>query len=60
MLFCRKFFQEYQQRVKQSLDLGPNCLQSLSADDTGKQKVNKSVLLHPLMHLLLLMYNKTV
>ena len=43
-----KLFQEYHQSVKQFYlgsdqnvwpDLGPNCLQMLSADDTSKQRV---------------------
>ena len=48
--FFEKFFQEYHQSVKQfgssqapqnvGPDLGPNCLQRLSADDTSRQRVN--------------------
>ena len=48
--FFETYFQEYHQNVKNSLDpdqarrfvgpdLGRNCLQKLSADDTSKQRV---------------------
>ena len=48
--FFEKFFQEYTIRVPNSLDpdqarhflgpdLGPNCFQRLSADDTSRQRV---------------------
>ena len=49
LLFSEKFFQEYNQSVKQldpdqvrrsvGPDLGPYCLQMLSADDTSRQRV---------------------
>ena len=49
-----KFFQEYHMSVKQigsrsgptffRPDLGPNCLQRLSADDTRRQRVNSKSL----------------
>ena len=49
--FFEKFFQEHYQSVKQFLDpdqarhfvgpdLGPNCLQRLSADNTRRQSLN--------------------
>ena len=54
MNFFEKFFQEYNQSVQQfgtksgltfrRADLGPNCLQRLSADDTRRQRVKKSIL----------------
>ena len=44
--FLKKIFQEYHQNVKQfgpgrfvGPDLSPNCLPSLSEDDTGRQSV---------------------
>ena len=42
--FLKKIFQKYQEDVKQfvsgfGLDLGPNCLPKLSADDTSRQRV---------------------
>ena len=42
MIFFKKFIQEYYQRVKQfgsrsGPDVGPNCLQRLSADDKSCQ-----------------------
>ena len=51
IIFFEKFFQEYHLSVKQigsrsgptffvGPDLGPNCLQRLSADDTRRQRVN--------------------
>ena len=51
--FFKKFFQECHQSVKQfdpdqaqhfiGPDLGPNCLQRLSADDTRRQKVGQLI-----------------
>ena len=48
--FLESLFQEYQQSVKQIIadqgrrlvgpDLGPNCLQRLSTDDTSRQIIN--------------------
>ena len=40
--FLKKFFQEYHQSVKQFVgpDLGPKCLQKLSADDTMRRHVH--------------------
>ena len=48
LIFCKKLFQEYHQSVKQfgcrsgqtisRPDLGPNCWQRLSADDTRRQE----------------------
>ena len=48
--FFEKFFREYQQDVNSldpdqaqhfvGPDLGPNCLQRLSADDTSRQRYN--------------------
>ena len=50
--FLEKFFQDYHQNVKQfdpdqdvGPDLGPNCLQRLSAGVTSRQKENCSDLL---------------
>ena len=50
--FFDKFFQEYHQSVKQygsssdptfcGPDFGPNCLQSLSADDTSRGRVKST------------------
>ena len=46
--FFKKFFQDYHQGVNRQgkhvvrTDLGPNCLQTLSADDTSRQSVNSS------------------
>ena len=40
IIFFEKFFQEYHQSVKHFVgpDLGPNCLQRLSADHTSRQE----------------------
>ena len=37
---CQTFFDRDQARHLVGPDLGPNCLQSLSADDTCRQRVN--------------------
>ena len=50
--FLKKFFQEYHQngldpdQARQSIGpyLGPNCLPRLSADGTGRQRVNTTVM----------------
>ena len=48
--FFKKFFQEYNQSVNsldldqaRPFDMGPNCLQRLSAEDTSRQRDNASM-----------------